>query len=173
MESGSRYHRLNEAIYQGQCRIGSIVDAYFTFAFALIFFMAAGSVSAFIGSDCQGKIPLNSPIAYGLTFLTTIFCFQIYISIQLTIWRIIRLLVVGSCSHYLTYQAYGFYSLANTNVTEGYRCFPYALSYFDTITGHLAIHLPVGVIMFFCIFAWNKATGELTFSKDHDIEVKK
>ena len=174
----SRYHRLNEAIYRGQCRIGWIVETYFTFAFAMIFFMAVGAVSAFIGSACDGKIPLNSPIAYGITFLTAIVCFQIYISMQLTIWRIIRLLTVGSSTHLLTYQAYGFYSMANTNVTEGYRCFPYAQAtikqtYFGMITGDFLIHVPVAILMLLCIFVWNKATGELTFSKDHDIEGQK
>jgi len=172
-----RYQSLNDAIYRGQEAIGDFYSKYFTLYAALFFSMGAGAVLGLTGEDCYGKIPFDSPVFWCLFLGTLFFLFQTFILIRLTLGRLIRLITVAVCGHYLSYQAYGFWSMANvesvidnlssipasrinsvalgadmSNLINGVKvCKPYA--YANITYGHFWIVVPAIALIMICFFA--------------------
>lgn len=155
------YHDLNAAIYKVQRVIAQVYSKYFTMYAALLFAGAAGACLGFTGDDCYGKIPFNSPLFWCLALVVTFFFLQTFLMIALTIGRIARLLVVGVCGHYLSYQAYGFWSIKNVvDLAEVFSgtdvCRPYA--YANIAYGHFWLNVPALALIGICFFSWNKKT---------------
>jgi hypothetical protein len=154
-----RYKALNEFIYCRQKVIARFYSKYFTMYAALIFSLGAGACLGFTGENCYGKIPFNSPLFWCLLLVVMFFFFQTFLLIPLTFGRLSRLLVVAVCGHYLTYQAYGFWSLKNLdNIVDVFAntqaCKPYA--YANIAYGHFWLNVPAVALILICFFAGNK-----------------
>jgi hypothetical protein len=168
------HNKLNLLIYRFQCVVGSFYSRYFTMHAALIFSLTAGACLGFTGDDCYGKIPFNSPVFWCLLLVTLFFLFQTFIIIEMTIGRLIRLVTVAVCGHYLAYQLYGLWSLTSVEAAEkavkiaaperiesvvnsrwimeaGNVCKPYA--YANMTYGHAWIIVPAIAIVAICFFA--------------------
>jgi hypothetical protein len=109
----SGYQRLNALILRIQEVTGGWYEKYFTMYAALLFSMTAGACMGFTGDNCYGKIPFDSPVFYCLLLIAIFFLFQTFLLIPLTGGRLLRLLTVAVCGHYLAYQGYGFWSMHN------------------------------------------------------------
>lgn len=153
----SRYQALNAGIYRVQKVIARIYSKYFTMYAALLFSLGAGACLGFTGDNCYGKIPFNAPVFWCLLLIVIFFFFQTFLLIPLTFGRLSRLLVVAVCGHYLTYQAYGFWSLANLEVIDIFVdrqiCKPYA--YANIAYGHFWLNAPAIALILICFFAGN------------------
>lgn len=176
------YQRLNALILRFQEVVGGWYEKYFTMYAALLFSMTAGACMGFTGDNCYGKIPFDSPVFYCLLLIAIFFLFQTFLLIPLTGGRVLRLLVVAVCGHYLAYQGYGFWSLYNidqialnlsnvpaheisslvydTNmiglVNGENVCKPYA--YANIPYGHFWILGPAAILIGICFFAGNERT---------------
>lgn len=176
------YQALNAGIYRVQKVIGRFYSQYFTMYAALLFSLGAGACLGFTGDNCYGKIPFNAPVFWCLLLVVIFFFFQTFLLIPLTFGRLSRLLVVAVCGHYLTYQAYGFWSLANVEtvihnlssipasqinsvvfdsnlleVANGIGvCKPYA--YANIAYGHFWLNAPAMALILICFFAGNTKT---------------
>jgi len=174
-----RYNALNNAIYRGQRFIGGIYDRYFTLHASLIAALITGGFLGLTGDDCLGKIPFDSPVFWTLMLAAFFFFFQTFVLIQLTVGRIIRLLTVAVCGHYLFYQGYGLWSQANVELigtkiaSQTYSkiilamndatlvaaingvgiCKPFALA--NTFYGHAWITVPAMLLVLICLFVGN------------------
>jgi len=158
-ESGrwERIRRWNETLYKTQCGSAQFVESHFTFGFALFFAGLSGIALSFIGSNCEGKISYTSPIYYCLLLFIIGICAWIFITIRLTILKILRLLGIGVSTHYLAYQGYGFYSLQFIDSTIA--CHPFGWA--NELYGNMMIHIPVLMIMLAAAFL----TKEFVFGK--------
>lgn len=152
-----RYQAFNKLIYRAQKVIGGFYSKYFTMYAALLFSVAAGACLGFSGDNCYGKIPFNAPVFWCLLLVVLFFFFQTFLLIPLTFGRLVRLIVVAVCSHYLTYQAYGFWSLENLEVIDIFVdkkiCKPYA--YANIAYGHFWLNAPAIALILICFFAGN------------------
>ena len=175
----TRYHTLNASIYRGQQAVGRIYSRYFTLYASLLAALVTGGFLGFTGDDCYGKIPFDSPVFWTMALAAAFFFFQTFILIQLTAGRILRLLTVAVCGHYLFYQGYGFWSLNNVEAIESrigsktYSqamkiinetavidaingvgvCKPFAFA--NIIYGHIWLNAPAIVIILICFFVGN------------------
>jgi len=148
------YQKLNELIQRFQDYVGGIYQAYFTFYGALLFSMSAGACISFIDGihgHCEGKIELNSPLSYFLIMLVCFFIFQTFLLVPLTGGRLLRLLGVGLCGHYLAYQTYGFWSLQNIDSIAS--CKPY--TYANITYGYMWAFIPALILITICFFVGN------------------
>ncbi len=152
-----RFRRWDDTLYKGQCRTAGFVETHFTFGFALFFAVLSGIALSFIGSNCEGKISYTSPIYYCMLLFIIGICAWIFITIQLTILKIVRLLTIGISAHYLSYQGYGFYSLQFIDSTIACHPFGWANEFY----GNMMIHIPILIIMLMAAFL----TKEFVFGK--------
>ena len=174
------YQRLNALILRCQETIGGWYEKNFTMYAALLFSLTAGACMGFTGDNCYGKIPFDSLVFYCLLLIVIFFLFQTFLLIPLTGGRLLRLLVVAVCGHYLAYQSYGFWSMYNldliaTNLSNvpasqinsivydtnmiglvnGENvCKPYA--YANIPYGHFWILGPAVIIIALCFFMGNQ-----------------
>ena len=132
--------------------MAKVVNDYFTFGFALFFAVLGGVIISFTGSQCEGKISSDSPVYYCLLLVAAGLSGWIYITIQLTLKRLIRLAGVALGAQYLAHQAYGFYSIRF--IDSALACHPYGWA--NEFYGHIMIHAPVAGFMFICLFVWKK-----------------
>ncbi len=158
-ESGrwERFRRWNDALYKAQCGAAQFVESHFTFSFALFFAVLSGVAFSFIGSNCEGKISYTSPMYYCLLLFIIGICAWIFITLRLTILKILRLSAIGIGSHYLAYQGYGFWSLQFIDSTVA--CHPFGWA--NELYGSMMIHIPVLMIMLAAAFL----TKEFVFGK--------
>lgn len=174
-----RYQAFNNAIYKAQCAIGAVYGKYFTLYASLVFSMSMGAFLGFTGDDCYGKIPFNSPVFWIALVVALFFFFQTFILIELTFGKIVRLITVAICGHYLAYQLYGFWSLANVDIMIGNLssvpasrienvvmntgvidtvngvgvCKPFA--YANIMYGHIWLTVPAIALIMICFFVGN------------------
>ena len=179
-KTASVYQRFNALILIIQEAVGGWYEKYFTMYAALLFALTAGACMGFTGDNCYGKIPFDSPVFYCLLLITVFFLFQTFLLIPLTGGRLVRLLVVAVCGHYLSYQSYGFWSMYNldqiatnlSSVPAGQLksivydtnmiglingenvCKPYA--YANIPYGHFWILGPAVIIITICFFMGNQ-----------------
>ena len=109
----ARYQAFNSAIYATQNAVGGVYKRYLTLYAALFFALTTGILLGFTGDDCYGKIPFDSSVFWVILMASCFLFFQTFVMVPLTFGRFVRLLVVAVCGHYLSYQAHGFWSLAN------------------------------------------------------------
>lgn len=173
------YNKLNASILRVQERVGGWYEKYFTMPGALLFALTAGFCMGFTGDNCYGKIPFDTPVFYCLLLIAVFFMFQTFLLIPMTAGRLTRLAVVAICGHYLSYQSYGFWSMANLDqlttsintipadkinsvvydskfisLINGQNvCKPYA--YANIPYGHFWIIAPALIIVAICFFSWN------------------
>ena len=123
-------------------------ERHFTFTLGLMLMLFLGSSFSFIGRDCYGIVPSDSPLVVMLISLTIFIILQIFLTIPLSTSKIVRLLAVFWCSFSLAYELYGLYSISYINADKA--CRPYA--YADTAFGYFWAVTPVIVIISICFF---------------------
>lgn len=172
----SGYGQFNDFIYRVQQIIGRFYEQYFTLYAALFFAFCAGAFLGFTGDNCYGKVPFDSPLFWIALVIAGFFFFQTFIIVRLTGGRILRLATVAICGHYLSYQAYGFWSLENVdrlvanlssvsaaninsvvfesgfvNTVNGVGvCKPFVFA--NIIYGHIWVTAPAVVLIMICFF---------------------
>lgn len=152
-----RFKMWDDNLYKGQCRVAGFVESNFTFGFALFFAVLSGVALSFIGSNCEGKISYTSPIYYCMLLFICGICGWIFITIQLSILKIVRLLTIGVSAHYLAYQGYGFYSLQFIDSTVACHPFGWANEFY----GNMMIHIWPMIAILMAAFL----TKEFVFGK--------
>ncbi len=152
-----RFRKWDNNLYKSQCITAHFVESHFTFGFALFFAVFSGVALSFIGSNCEGKISYTSPIYYCMLLFIVGICAWIFISIELTILKIVRLLTIAVSAHYLAYQGYGFYSLQFIDSTVACHPFGWANEFY----GNMMIHIWPLIAMLMAAFL----TKEFVFGK--------
>lgn len=124
-------------------------DKYFTFPLGLLLMLFLGASFSFVGRDCYGIVPSDSPLVVLLGSVTIFIILQIFLTIPLSTTRILRLFTIFWCSFSLAYELYGLYSIEYIDTKQA--CRPYA--YADSAFGYFWAIVPVIVIIAIC-FLW-------------------
>ncbi|MFH2131595.1 MAG: hypothetical protein ABIK68_14555 [bacterium] len=106
-----KIERFDERLLQTQEKASDRYVNYFSLNIALAFMLMSGASFAFVGRDCYGMIPMDSPGVVFIIMCTVMILFQTFISIPLNALRIVKLIGIFYLTFSLTSELWGLYSI--------------------------------------------------------------
>ncbi len=138
--------KVDKKIIRSQKNFHILFDKHFTFNKSLGFSILAGTISAFIGSDCYGGIAISSPLSVLVIASVFFSLIQVGLFIKLSMIRIIKFFTVLLSTCLLVKESFALYSVNLMKFPDA--CQPYL--YANTPIGYLWIVAPMLFIIGWC-----------------------